>query len=51
MLNERPVLPIRAIRYGPSLMKNRVEAPLGLLLEACGFGGVRITGSDLLVIL
>jgi hypothetical protein len=44
-------LPIRAIRYGPSLIRERVEDPLQLFLNSCGFRGVRIDGSELPVIL
>ena len=44
-------LPIRSIRYGPSLIRERVEDPLKLLLAASGFGEVRITGSQLPVLL
>jgi hypothetical protein len=44
-------IPLRLIRYGPSLVKNRVEGPLEMLLQESGFKGVTVTGSELPVIL
>ena len=44
-------IPLKSIRFGPSLERKRVETPLGLLLSSCGFGPVNIEGSDVPVIL
>ena len=44
-------IPLRSIRYGPSLDGSRVENPLRMLLAASGFTNVQITGSELPVIL
>jgi DUF2971 family protein len=46
-----PTIPLRSIRFGPSLERKRVETPLRLLLSSCGFGPVDIEGSDLPVVL
>jgi len=44
-------IPLKSVRYGPSLVGNRVEGPLRLLLADCGFTNVEVTGSELPVIL
>lgn len=46
-----PKIPLKSIRFGPSLERKRVETPLRLLLSSCGFGEVSIEGSDVPVIL
>jgi hypothetical protein len=44
-------MPLRSIRFGPSLAPNRTENALGLLLAGYGYEKVEVTGSDLPVIL
>lgn len=44
-------LPLRSIRYGPSLQASRVETPLIMVLGTNGFKDVTVTGSEMPVIL
>lgn len=44
-------IPLRSVRYGPSLEGSRVENPVRMLLAGCGFQRIGVTGSELPVIL
>ena len=44
-------LPIRRIRFGPTLDPKRARASVEMLLEANGFGGVKVDGSDIPVLI
>jgi hypothetical protein len=44
-------MPLRSIRFGPSLEPDRTENALRLFLAGCGHEKVEINGSDLPVIL
>jgi hypothetical protein len=48
---KEPKLPLRSIRYGPSLQASRVENPLKMFLSSYGFSEVTVTGSEMPVIL
>jgi hypothetical protein len=44
-------LPIRCIRFGPSLDKAKSEVSIGMFLEANGFQGVTLAGAEIPVLL
>jgi len=44
-------IPLKSVQFGPSLEASRAENSVGMLLASCGFKDVKVSGSQIPVIL